>query len=143
MSQLKIWRANVISNSMQKIIMKFIIAVLLFPGFLFAQVEGSKTEQTVSAMKIHAKIVSVDIIANTIIVKTKRAQDTLTIGSGAKIMLGRAELSKEITLVDLQNGVKVSVTWELIDGKKTATKIVEEYAADSKREGGSDLDREQ
>jgi hypothetical protein len=143
MSQLKIWRANVISNSMQKIIMKFLIAVLLFPGFLFAQVEGSKTEQTVSAMIIHAKIVSVNIIAKTIIVKTKKAQDTLNVGSGAKIMLGRAELSKEITLVDLQNGVNVSVTWELIDGKKTATKIVEEYAADFKKEGGSDLDREQ
>jgi hypothetical protein len=36
----------------------------------------------------------------------------------------------------------VNVTWKLIDGKKTATKIVEESKADSKKETGTNADME-
>lgn len=76
------------------------------------------------------------------IVQTKRTIDTLNVGSGAKIMLGRVELSKEISLEDLQNDTKVNVTWELVDGKKTAIKIVVESVADSKKEIGTNVDME-
>jgi hypothetical protein len=87
-------------------------------------------------MKMHGKVVSVDVKANTIIVETERTADTLGVASGAKIMLGMMELSKEITLNDIQNGVTVSITWELIDGKKTATKIVVNSDADGKWKKG-------
>jgi hypothetical protein len=83
---------------------------------------------------IHGKVVSVNLIANTIIVETRRAQDTLVVESGAKIMLGNMELSKGISLGDLFTGDKVTVTWELIDGKKSAAKIVKESAFDTKEQ---------
>jgi hypothetical protein len=51
-------------------------------------------------------------------------------------MLGMMELSKEITLNEIQNGTSVSITWELIDGKKTATNIVVNSAADAKWKKG-------
>jgi hypothetical protein len=44
------------------------------------------------------------------------------------------ELSKEIGLGDLFTGVKVTVAWKLIDGKKNAVKIVEESDFDTKKE---------
>lgn len=44
------------------------------------------------------------------------------------------EPSKEIGPDDLFAGVKVTVTWKLIDGKKNAVKIVEESAFDTKKE---------
>jgi hypothetical protein len=87
-------------------------------------------------MKMHGKVVSVDAKANTIIVETKRSVNTLAVASGSKIMLGMMELSKEITLNEIQNGTSVSITWELIDGKKTATNIVVNSAADAKWKKG-------
>jgi hypothetical protein len=122
--------------------LKVLIAVFSFAGFLFAQAEGPDAGQKDSVRIIHGKVALVDSKARTIIVNTRRTIDTLNVGSGAKIMLGRMELSKEIDLVDLQNNTKVDVTWELIDGKKTATKIVEESKADSKKEIGSNVDME-
>jgi hypothetical protein len=120
--------------------MKFLtasMAVLLGTSFLFAQADGSTAkDQAGTTMKMHGKVVSVDVKANTIIVETERTVDTLAVASGAKIMLGMMELSKEITLNDIQNGVSVSITWELIDGNKTATKIVVNSAADAKWKKG-------
>jgi hypothetical protein len=115
----------------------FLAAVLSLISFPFAQTDGSTAkDQTRTTMKMHGKVVSVDAKANTIIVETKRAVDTLNVASGSKIMLGMMELSKEITLNDIQNGVTVSITWELIDGKKTATEIVVNSAADAKWKKG-------
>lgn len=106
--------------------------------FFFAQADGpAAKDQTGTTMKMHGKVVSVDVKANTIIVETERTADTLGVASGAKIMLGMMELSKEITLNDIQNGVTVSITWELIDGKKTATKIVVNSASDAKWKKGT------
>jgi hypothetical protein len=122
--------------------LKALIVVFSCTGFLFAQAEGTDAGQKDSVMIIHGKVVLVDLIAKTIIVKTRRTIDTLNVGSGAKIMLGRMELSKEIDLVDLHNDTKVNVTWKLIDNKKTATKIVLESVADSKKEIGTNADME-
>jgi hypothetical protein len=120
--------------------MKFLMApmaVLVWTSFLFAQTDGSTAkDQTGTTMKMHGKVVSVDAKANTIIVETKRSVITLAVASGSKIMLGMMELSKEITLNEIQNGTSVSITWELIDGKKTATNIVVNSAADAKWKKG-------
>jgi hypothetical protein len=121
---------------------KALITVFSCTGFLFAQAEGTDAGQKDSVMIIHGKVALVDSKARMIIVKRKRTIDTLNVGSGAKIMLGRMELSKEINLVDLQNDAKVDVTWELLDNKKTATKIVVESVADSKKEIGTNVDME-
>jgi len=104
--------------------LKVIVAVLFYASFLFAQ---EKSDESI----IHGEVVSVDLPANMVIVKTKHAQDTLVIKSGAKIMLGQMELSKEITLDGLFIGSTVTVTWELIKGKKNAVKIVKESAFDA------------
>lgn len=125
------------SISFQKVLImtffKVFVAILFYASFLFAQENASATQalQKTEDLTIHGKVVSVDVKANTIIVKTKHHQDTLVLESGAKIMLGRMELSKEISLDDIQAGVKVTVTWELINGKKNAVKIVEESAFDA------------
>jgi hypothetical protein len=117
----------------------FLIAVFSWTSLSFAQADGSTAkEQTGTTMNIRGKVVSVDAIANTIIVKTKRNLDTLSVKSGAKIMFGMMELSKETTLGDLQTDAKVTVTWETIDGKRTATEIVVESTADSKWKKGID-----
>jgi hypothetical protein len=125
------------------------IMVLSCASLLFAQAEGStakeqiatkaqkQAEQKASEMKIHGKVVSVDVTTRTLIVKTRSALDTLNVESGARIMLGMMELSKETTLGDILTDVNVTVTWEITDGKKTATKIVEESSADSKWKEGT------
>jgi hypothetical protein len=125
-------------------LLKVLIAVISCTSFLFAQTEGSTAkeqtgtkaqviaEQKAGEMEINGKVVSVDVKANTIIVKTRKTQDTLNVKSGAKIMRGMMELSEAITLDDLQADAKVTVTWEIINGKKTATKIVVKSATDSK-----------
>lgn len=116
--------------------LKVLIAALFYTSFLFGQEKAPSTQaqQKTVDLTIHGKVVSVDVNANTIIVKTKHSQDTFAIESGAKIMLGRMELSKEISLDDLQAGVKLTITWKLIDGKKNAVKIVEESAFDTQEQ---------
>jgi hypothetical protein len=113
--------------------MKFLPALLVSLIFLFLPLQASTNEQTqqkTEDLTIHGIVVSVDVGANTIIVKTKHHQDTLVLESGAKIMRGRMELSKEISLDDIFSGVQVTVTWELIGGKRNAIKIVEESEFD-------------
>lgn len=112
---------------------KLLVAVIVGTSFVFAQVEGSKAEEKTetktqekaeqkAALKtIYGKIVSVDAIANTIIIKTKKAEDTLSVEPGAKIMIGK----NEITLGDLKTDAQVTVTWKMVDSKKTVTKIIE------------------
>ncbi len=126
-----------------------LVMVLSCASLLFAQAEGStaqeqivtkakeQAEQEASEMKIRGKVVSVDAVTRVLIVKTRSALDTLTVGSGARIMLGMMELSKETTLGDILTDAHVTVTRQIIDGKKTATKIVEESSADSKWKEGT------
>jgi hypothetical protein len=113
---------------------KILIAVLACTAFLFAQeaaAPAAKAEKPAKAakaakeMSISGTVVSVDAIANTIIVKSKKAEDTLSVEAGAKIMQGK----KEIALGDLKADAKVTVSCKTVDGKKVATKIVEKAAA--------------
>jgi hypothetical protein len=110
------------------------VAVLSCAGFLFAQEQASMTDahQETNDAKIDGKVVSVDVAANTIVVKSGEAKDTFMVQSGAKVMLGMMELSKETSLGDLQVDSKVTVTWKMLDGKRTATRIVQKSDADSK-----------
>jgi hypothetical protein len=108
---------------------RVLIAVLACTSLLLAQEAAAPAPKAAKAKKeasstIMGSVVSVDAIANTIIVKVKKGEDTISVESGAKIMSGK----KEIALGDIKADAKVTVTTKTVDGKKVATKIVEAAA---------------
>jgi hypothetical protein len=107
---------------------RILIAVLACTSLLLAQEaaapKAEKPAKGAKASTIMGSVVSVDAIANTIIVKVKKGEDTISVESGAKIMSGK----KEIALGDIKADAKVTVTTKTVDGKKVATKIVEAAA---------------
>lgn len=111
-------------------LLKVSVAVFSCVSFLFAQAAGPKAEQVNSAMKIHGKVVSIDVKAKTIILKDKNTKDTLFVDSTATIISG----DKVIMLGGLKKGANVNVTWEVIKGKKTATRIDEKITGGSAKE---------
>jgi Cu/Ag efflux protein CusF len=110
--------------------LKTLIAVLAFAGFLFAQGAGPKTEQVNSAMKMRGKIIKIDVKTGTVILKSKTEKDTLFVDSSATLISG----DKVIKLSEFKKGANVNVTWEVIKGKKTATKIDEKIKGGSEKE---------
>jgi hypothetical protein len=115
-------------------LLKVLVAVLACTSFLLAQeaaapaaapAKAEKAAKKEAAVKVSGTVVSVDAIANTIIVKVKKGEDTLSVEAGAKIKSGKAE----IALGDIKADAKVSVTCKMVDGKKVATQIVEIPAA--------------
>jgi len=113
--------------------MKFLeasVAVLVLASFLFAQAAGPKTEQVNSAMKMRGKIIRIDAKSSTIVLKSKTEKDTLFVDSSATLMSG----DKVIKLSDFKKGANVSVTWEIINNRKTATKIDEKIKGGSEKE---------
>jgi hypothetical protein len=117
-------------------LLKVLVAVLACTGLLFAQAAEPTTTTTTTTTKtkketstiIKGTVVSVDAIANTIIVKVKKGEDTLSVEAGAKIKSGKAD----IALGDIKADAKVAVTCKMVDGKKVATQIVESPAASVK-----------
>jgi Cu/Ag efflux protein CusF len=105
-------------------------AILACAGFLFAQGAAQKTEQVNSAMKLHGKIVWIDAKNGKIIVKSKKEKDTLVVDSSATLISG----DKVIMLAELKKGANVAVTWEMMNGKKTATKIDEKIKGGTEKE---------
>jgi hypothetical protein len=108
---------------------RVLIAVLACTSLLLAQEATAPAPKAAKAKKeagatIMGSVVSVDAIANTIIVKVKKGEDTISVESGAKIMSGK----KEIALGDIKADAKVTVTCKTVDGKKVATKITEAAA---------------
>ena len=116
------------------------VAVIACTGLIFAEaattaapaaaapaaapVKAEKAVKKDAAVSVSGTVVSVDAIANTIIVKVKKGEDTLSVEAGAKIMSGK----KDITLGDLKTDAKVIVTVKKVDGKSVASKIVEKVA---------------
>jgi hypothetical protein len=117
-------------------ILNVLITVLFCTFLSLMQVQGAtsveqqktqaneKAVQKVRTNKMHGTIVSINVETRNLILKTERTNDTLNVEPGAKIMGGSMELSKELTIDDLQTGFNVAVTWEKIDSLKSATKIV-------------------
>lgn len=87
----------------------------------------AKPAATAKASVVKGSVVSVDAIGNTIIVKTAKAEDTLSVGSAAVIKVG----GKDAMLGDIASGTNVSVTYKTEDGKKVASKITEAAAVAS------------
>jgi pyruvate dehydrogenase E2 component (dihydrolipoamide acetyltransferase) len=108
------------------------VAALVAVSFIFAQdaaaPKAAKAAKKEAVKTVVGTVVSVDAVANTIIVKTKKAEDTLSVESGAKITSGK----KEITLGDIKADANVTVKCKTVDGKKVATSINEKAAAAGK-----------
>jgi hypothetical protein len=113
---------------------RFMVIALAATSFLFAQEAAApaaeaaapaKTEKAAAkkeAVKtIAGKVISVDAVANTIIVKVKKAEDTISVEATTKIVSGK----KEIALGDIKADASVTVSYKVVDGKKVATKISE------------------
>jgi hypothetical protein len=83
--------------------------------------KAAKTMKKEAAKIVTGTLISVDAVANTIVVKVKKAEDTISVDAAAKIMSGK----KAVALADLKVNSKVSVTWKMVDGKKVASKIKE------------------
>jgi hypothetical protein len=119
---------------------KLFIAILACTSFLFAQAEGSKAEekgetatQEKAEMKASAKMISgtlmsVDTMANTIMVKVKKTDDEFSVETGAKIMMGK----KTIPLSELKTNAMIMVHYKMMDGKKVAVKLMQKANAESK-----------
>jgi hypothetical protein len=97
---------------------RILIAVLACTSLLLAQEAAAPAPKAAKAACM-GTVVSVDAIANTIIVKTKKGVDTIGVESSTKIMSGK----KEIALGDIKADSKVSVACKTVDGKKVASKI--------------------
>jgi hypothetical protein len=65
-----------------------------------------------------------------VIVKEKKEKDTLFVDSSATLISG----DKVVMLGDLKKGANVAVTWEMMKGKKTATKIDEKVTGGTEKE---------
>jgi hypothetical protein len=100
---------------------RILIAVLACTSLLLAQEATTPAPKAAKAKKeaCMGTVVSVDAIANTIIVTTKKGVDTISVESSTKISSGK----KEITLGDIKADSKVSVACKTVDGKKVASKI--------------------
>lgn len=101
-------------------VLKLLAIGLIFTGAAFAQEPTKSAAPKAPAAKtITGTVSSVDAIGNTLIVKTKKAEDTLAVDSATTIK----ENGKDIKLADLAAGTNVSVTYKMVDGKKIATKV--------------------
>jgi hypothetical protein len=113
---------------------KVLVAVLACASFILAQEAAAPAAAPAKAEKgakkeattvVKGTVVSVDAIANTIVVKAKKGEETISVEAGAKIKSGKAD----VALGDIKADAKVAVTCKTVDGKKVATMIVETPAA--------------
>lgn len=114
-----------------------LLAGLVACGLVFAQ-EAATTTAAPAAEKaapekkakkpsiasVIGTVVSVDAIGNTIIIKTKKAEDTLTVNEKTTILVGGAT----VALADLKADTRVKADYKMEEGKKVAIKIAEKSA---------------
>jgi hypothetical protein len=112
-------------------IARMMFAALVAVSFLFAAdkapaapAKAGKAVKKDALKTCNGTVVSVDAVANTIIVKTKKVEDTIHVEAGAKILSNK----KEIALGDIKADVSVTVKYKVVDGKKIAATITEKPA---------------
>ena len=103
-----------------------LIVAFAFSAIAFAQTAAPKTaaepQQKAAPAKTHTMkgaVVSVDAIANTLVVKGKKAEKTFQLDPSAKIVINK----QEVKLADLKKDTKVVVTYKEENGKNVATAI--------------------
>lgn len=121
-----------------------LLAGLVASGLVFAQEAATTapaaapaTEKTAPAKapakkevvkQVTGTISAVDAIANTVIVKGKKAEDTLSVNDKTAIKVA----GKAATLADLKADMKVTASYKVEDGKNVAVKITEKVVAAAK-----------
>ncbi len=97
-----------------------LVVAFAFSAIAFAQTAAPKTAAApVKTHTMKGAVVSVDAIANTILVKGRKAEQTFQVDPTAKIMINK----KEVKLADVKKDTKVVVTYKVVDGKKVAVVI--------------------
>ena len=91
--------------------------------------EEKKVEKKASPKQVTGEVAAVDAKANTLTVKGKKGDVTVSVDDKTKIMAGKDKK----TLADVKAGDKVTVKYVEADGKNTA-KHVEIKAAPAKKE---------
>jgi UDP-glucose 6-dehydrogenase len=99
-----------------------LIAGLVACSFAFAA-QDSAVAKTVQAHKgkkdmVWGKVVSVDAVANILIVKTKKGDDTLSTTDKTEF------LPKGTTIADFKADDRVAASFKMEDGKMVATKVI-------------------
>ena len=112
-----------------------VAAALLATGLVFAQAttapaapSKAKAAPAAAVKVINGTIVSVDAIGNTVIIKTAKVEDTLSVTDSTKIKVG----GKEGKIGDLTTDMKVTAQYKKEEGKKVAVKISEKKATAAK-----------
>jgi hypothetical protein len=82
------------------------------------------------AMTLAGTVVSSDAIANTLVVKGSKGEETFTISPTTKIMMGK----KEVKIADVAKDEKVTVKYSEENGAKTASTVKISAAAGKKSE---------
>lgn len=109
------------------------VSVIIFflSAMLFAEETAKKKEDTPKktenvkkvkevTTKLQGTIISVDATAGTIIVKTKKENETISIDNATIIKVKKV---KKATINDLKSDQSVKVTYKTKEGKKIALKI--------------------
>jgi Cu/Ag efflux protein CusF len=103
--------------------MKKAIAIVLSVMFVFALTTvtfaAEKKMKKGSQKKISGEVTAVDAKANTVTVKGKKKEVTVSLGDTTVIKAGK----EKKTLADLKAGDKVHVSYTEADGKSVATRI--------------------
>ncbi len=102
---------------------KILVAVLACTSLLLAQEaaapKAAKGEKKAAASTIKGTFVSADAVANTLIVKVGKKDDTISVDAAAKIMSGK----ETVALGDIKADSKLTVSCKMVDGKNVAEKI--------------------
>lgn len=115
---------------------KVLLATVACASFVLAQAAAPAAEPAAKPAKapagqhVKGKVVAVDLVANTIIVKTTKAEDTISVSETTKIK----EAGKEVKLSDVKADANVTVAVKDEAGKKVATSISIKAAAAKKAE---------
>ena len=97
-----------------------LVVAFAFSAIAFAQTTAPKTAaEPVKTHTMKGAVVSVDAIANAIVVKGKKAEETFQVDPAAKIVINK----KEVKLADIKKDTKVVVTYKVVDSKKVAVAI--------------------
>lgn len=117
------------------------VAVCAFTVMVFAQTPAADSQKAAPATKAQTKapamkattkpaaaksltfsgrVVSVDTVAMTVVVKGKKAEETFNVEPGTKVKVA----GKTAKLADLKKDAWVKVMYKMKDGRRTATAIM-------------------
>jgi hypothetical protein len=116
-----------------EVLMKLLLTILALAAFALAQEapapaaapapekKAEKKAPKAKVVELKGTVVSVDAVANTVVVKTETGEETLNVEKTTKILAGK----KAVALADLKAETAVVCKVKDVDGKKVAVSIAE------------------